>query len=82
MAFLSESYARERQIKDLGTVAGKWHTKNVRVYWLERGSSKECEKALNLPFMDAPVIAFKEEWDSFEKMENFFNIANLNKFIA
>lgn len=82
VAFLSESYARERQIKDLGVVAGKWHTKNVRVYWLERGASTECEKALNLPFMDAPVIAFKEEWDSFEKMEKFFNIANLNEFIA
>ena len=39
VAFLSESYARERQIKELGQVAGKWNGKNVRVYWFDRGSS-------------------------------------------
>ena len=81
VAFLYEGADRLEKVNQLGKVAGKWHGRNVRVYWMEIGSNEECEMALYLPNVDTPVIAFKEEWDSFEKMQYSFNIDNINEFV-
>jgi hypothetical protein len=60
VAFLPESTDRDQQVKDLGLLAGKWRTSNVRVFWLERGANTECELSLELSLNDSAVIAFKD----------------------
>ena len=62
-------------------MANKWQDKNVKVHWIERGENFDCEKELNFVIIDSPVIAFREEWDSFEEMRKPFNIENMNNFI-
>jgi len=48
----------------------------VRFYWLERGEYSQCESALELPYdQEMPVIAFKEEWNSYLMMDTL----SLNK---
>lgn len=62
-------------------VAASMKDKNVEVFWVEKGSNTQCERALALDYRTNSVIAFSTNKSTFVQMQQAFSEAAVGRFV-